>query len=122
MCKGSPQQNRDFCPKDSANRDSSRWLPSHRSRPIYYDSRSAEIAGTDGRSEGSRLMLSRCFSGRAVVVASLWTALFMAGTQASANKDEPAPSGKANRLAKETSPYLKLHAHNPVDWFPWGPE
>ncbi len=30
--------------------------------------------------------------------------------------------GKANRLAKESSPYLLLHAHNPVDWFPWGPE
>jgi uncharacterized protein YyaL (SSP411 family) len=29
---------------------------------------------------------------------------------------------KANRLAKESSPYLLLHAHNPVDWFPWGPE
>ncbi len=28
----------------------------------------------------------------------------------------------ANRLAKETSPYLLQHAHNPVDWFPWGPE
>jgi len=27
-----------------------------------------------------------------------------------------------NRLAKETSPYLLLHAHNPVDWYPWGPE
>ena len=26
------------------------------------------------------------------------------------------------RLAKETSPYLLLHAHNPVDWYPWGPE
>ena len=26
----------------------------------------------------------------------------------------------ANRLAKETSPYLLLHAHNPVDWYPWG--
>src|SRR6516165_4900866 len=28
----------------------------------------------------------------------------------------------ANRLAQETSPYLKQHAHNPVDWYPWGPE
>jgi uncharacterized protein YyaL (SSP411 family) len=28
----------------------------------------------------------------------------------------------ANRLAKETSPYLLLHAHNPVDWYPWGEE
>jgi hypothetical protein len=27
-----------------------------------------------------------------------------------------------NRLASEQSPYLLQHAHNPVDWFPWGPE
>jgi len=27
-----------------------------------------------------------------------------------------------NRLAKETSPYLLQHAHNPVDWYPWGTE
>ena len=27
-----------------------------------------------------------------------------------------------NRLIKETSPYLRQHAHNPVDWYPWGPE
>ncbi|OGX85033.1 thioredoxin [Hymenobacter lapidarius] len=27
-----------------------------------------------------------------------------------------------NRLAQETSPYLQQHAHNPVDWYPWGPE
>jgi uncharacterized protein len=27
-----------------------------------------------------------------------------------------------NRLANETSPYLLQHAHNPVDWFPWGPD
>jgi uncharacterized protein len=28
----------------------------------------------------------------------------------------------ANRLAKESSPYLLQHAHNPVDWYPWGEE
>ena len=28
----------------------------------------------------------------------------------------------ANRLADETSPYLLQHAHNPVDWYSWGPE
>ncbi len=28
----------------------------------------------------------------------------------------------ANRLASESSPYLQQHAHNPVDWFPWGEE
>ena len=27
-----------------------------------------------------------------------------------------------NRLAQETSPYLLQHRHNPVDWYPWGPE
>ena len=27
-----------------------------------------------------------------------------------------------NRLIHETSPYLKQHAYNPVDWFPWGEE
>jgi uncharacterized protein len=27
-----------------------------------------------------------------------------------------------NRLIHEKSPYLLQHAHNPVDWYPWGPE
>ena len=27
-----------------------------------------------------------------------------------------------NRLEKSTSPYLRQHAHNPVDWYPWGAE
>ncbi|XP_046709990.1 spermatogenesis-associated protein 20 isoform X2 [Silurus meridionalis] len=27
-----------------------------------------------------------------------------------------------NHLSKEKSPYLQQHAHNPVDWFPWGQE
>ncbi len=34
----------------------------------------------------------------------------------------PGDDRPANRLARETSPYLLLHAHNPVDWYPWGPE
>jgi len=29
---------------------------------------------------------------------------------------------KANRLIHEKSPYLLQHAHNPVDWYPWGEE
>ncbi len=40
----------------------------------------------------------------------------------SAKAQDKAHKGPANRLAKETSPYLLLHAHNPVDWYPWGPE
>jgi uncharacterized protein YyaL (SSP411 family) len=41
---------------------------------------------------------------------------------------DPAPTGETkggkqlNRLSRETSPYLLGHAHNPVDWYPWGPE
>ncbi len=29
---------------------------------------------------------------------------------------------RENRLAGETSPYLLQHKHNPVDWWPWGPQ
>jgi uncharacterized protein len=32
------------------------------------------------------------------------------------------PSSAENRLARETSPYLLQHKHNPVDWWPWGSE
>ena len=34
-----------------------------------------------------------------------------------------APGDRApNRLARESSPYLRQHAENPVDWYPWGAE
>src|SRR5437867_12180878 len=33
-----------------------------------------------------------------------------------------ATTNRENRLAHETSPYLKQHAHNPVDWYPWSEE
>ncbi len=36
-----------------------------------------------------------------------------------ANDTTPRP---ANRLRDSQSPYLLAHAHNPVDWYPWGPE
>jgi uncharacterized protein YyaL (SSP411 family) len=32
------------------------------------------------------------------------------------------PPARTNRLATERSPYLRQHMHNPVDWWPWGPE
>src|SRR5277367_4735698 len=41
---------------------------------------------------------------------------------------EPSPmteddiSAHTNRLAREKSPYLLQHQHNPVDWYPWGAE
>ena len=43
--------------------------------------------------------------------------------QEAATKARPNPKPQhTNRLAKETSPYLLQHAHNPVDWHPWGEE
>ena len=39
----------------------------------------------------------------------------------SPNSPHP-PGRRPNRLVHETSPYLKQHAYNPVDWYPWGPE
>ncbi len=35
---------------------------------------------------------------------------------------EQKPHKHTNRLIHETSPYLLQHAHNPVDWYPWGEE
>jgi uncharacterized protein len=36
--------------------------------------------------------------------------------------EHPASLRKANRLITEKSPYLKQHAYNPVDWYPWSDE
>ena len=36
--------------------------------------------------------------------------------------DADAAERPRNRLASASSPYLLLHAHNPVDWYPWGEE
>src|ERR1700753_2090080 len=48
--------------------------------------------------------------------------LIAALLQSAATAVSADPAKHTNRLAKETSPYLLQHAHNPVDWFPWGPE
>jgi uncharacterized protein len=37
-------------------------------------------------------------------------------------KNSMEPHEFTNHLIKETSPYLLQHAHNPVDWYPWGDE
>src|ERR1700688_714712 len=59
-----------------------------------------------GRRRGQALRATR------TVLASAVLALAHSGT----------PAAKANRLIRESSPYLLLHAHNPVDWYPWGEE
>src|ERR1051325_4880579 len=37
-------------------------------------------------------------------------------------KPDAPPARPTNHLINEKSPYLLQHAHNPVDWYPWGPE
>ena len=38
------------------------------------------------------------------------------------NKKEMSDHSYTNSLINESSPYLLQHAHNPVDWYPWGKE
>jgi uncharacterized protein YyaL (SSP411 family) len=37
-------------------------------------------------------------------------------------QEEPVVHAHTNHLVNETSPYLLSHAHNPVNWYPWGTE
>ena len=37
-------------------------------------------------------------------------------------RQEGSQNHKPNQLIHETSPYLRQHAYNPVDWYPWSPE
>ncbi len=66
-------------------------------------------------------------TGRALAVVPLVTALAAFSCGAGSAPEEGraeiygAPSGR-NRLGGESSPYLLLHAENPVDWYPWGEE
>lgn len=48
--------------------------------------------------------------------------MFLAGSVAMATAGRSSPPRCANRLIYERSPYLQQHAHNPVDWYPWGQE
>src|SRR5437867_6748790 len=60
-------------------------------------------------------------SSRRIVMALFLVAAVAVSTAGGA--DAPKAKSKfTNRLARETSPYLLMHAHNPTDWFAWGPE
>ena len=59
------------------------------------------------------------FAIRCLFIFSTITTLATLGVHA-ADPPGTAPKGKPNRLAQEVSPYLLQHAHNPVDWYPWG--
>lgn len=48
--------------------------------------------------------------------------MLLTAVPALTKEPDAAPKEFTNRLAKEKSPYLLQHTHNPVDWYPWGDE
>src|SRR5690349_20593879 len=83
------------------------------------------------RSSCGRGFLLGAWAARIIGGAAIAAAAHLAGAQepetADAQEIPPltTPSSGAqhtNRLAHETSPYLLQHAHNPLDWYPWGAE
>src|SRR5688572_25863476 len=73
--------------------------------PVRYRSQPRHCAAD------SRSVSSVCCSGRNGVA-----------SHGSSGSSDTLPLSVPNRLADETSPYLLQHAHNPVDWYPWGHE
>jgi hypothetical protein len=76
---------------------------------------------------GSNLDRSRGSAARHALAAFLIgivTLVAPAGAAEPVTPHPASPSGHAytNRLIDSANPYLLLHAHNPVDWYPWGPE
>jgi uncharacterized protein YyaL (SSP411 family) len=72
-------------------------------------------------SEGRRLPFGVRTALVVLTICLLLRASSAAEPEVAAEKAAASPQ-HTNRLAKETSPYLLLHAHNPVDWYPWGDE
>jgi uncharacterized protein YyaL (SSP411 family) len=56
-----------------------------------------------------------------IMVSTLAGCFSSPGAQADPAEGKSKPKKYTNLLAKETSPYLLMHAHNPVNWYPWGP-
>ena len=56
------------------------------------------------------------------ICAALLLAPYAQGEPAAAVSEETKKHKHTNRLIGEKSPYLLQHAHNPVDWYPWGDE
>ena len=59
---------------------------------------------------------------RAIRIWFVLYALLVANASAAPASGSNSTLRHTNRLIHEKSPYLLLHAHNPVDWYPWGEE
>ena len=66
-------------------------------------------------------MLPQCFRPFSFTFLVLATLVICTADDLVAGKPKEKPK-YTNRLAKETSPYLLMHAHNPTNWYAWGPE
>lgn len=56
---------------------------------------------------------------------AVWIAVAVSAAAATAQEDpvqQPKADKATNHLANESSPYLRQHRQNPVDWYPWGDE
>jgi len=77
------------------------------------------------RAPGSASTQATPAAAKTDVQASLAAALAAKGRAYVPRTRHKNPDGSpkyTNRLIREPSPYLQQHAHNPVDWYPWGPE
>ena len=100
--------------------------------PSLHSARNSERFLDFARNDKNGDVTSRCEVTRAASGAvARMTSLFRFGILAltwfvtsthTVAEPTPAPSEHTNRLAHEKSPYLLQHAHNPVDWYPWGEE
>ena len=71
------------------------------------------------RGQWSLVVLRAALLGAATLC---WCGCWLPEGDADSTPPQLGAKGPSNRLARETSPYLLAHAHNPVDWYPWGPE
>ena len=69
----------------------------------------------------SMVSRSRYPSPRSLLLLLAWTTFAAAFFVVPATADT-APEVHTNRLIDSATPYLLQHAHNPVDWYPWGEE
>jgi uncharacterized protein len=82
------------------------------------------LGADKGRGKG-RVAANVGFVATFAVVVWLWASAGLADDVAGRNRPTDQASGPyayTNRLIDSDDPYLLLHAHNPVDWYPWGPE